>query len=77
VSLPIFHPLLLILRPEPFSHPEWIFEVKYDGFRALAYVEGNPSRLVSRKDSEFGSFVSLNDEIAKTLGSTRASLMAK
>jgi ATP-dependent DNA ligase len=25
--------------PESFDHPDWIFEMKYDGFRALAYVE--------------------------------------
>ena len=28
-------------RPAPFGHPEWIFELKYDGFRALtALVDG-------------------------------------
>ena len=25
--------------PEPFDHPDWIFELKYDGFRALAHLE--------------------------------------
>jgi len=24
---------------EPFDHPEWLFELKYDGFRALAHIE--------------------------------------
>jgi hypothetical protein len=24
-------------RAEPFDHPDWIFEAKLDGFRALAY----------------------------------------
>jgi hypothetical protein len=23
----------------PFDHPDWIFELKYDGWRALAYIE--------------------------------------
>ena len=32
----------------PFEHPDWIFEPKLDGFRALAYVEGGACRLVSR-----------------------------
>jgi hypothetical protein len=22
----------------PFSHPDWLFELKYDGFRALAHI---------------------------------------
>jgi hypothetical protein len=34
-----FLPLPLTRRPEPFSHPDWLFEVKYDGFRSLALVE--------------------------------------
>ena len=32
----------------PFDHPDWIFEPKLDGFRAVAYVEGGGCRLVSR-----------------------------
>jgi ATP-dependent DNA ligase len=31
---------------EPFDDPERIFELKYDGFRALAYVDGGGSKLV-------------------------------
>jgi ATP-dependent DNA ligase len=33
----------------PFDHPDWIFELKHDGFRAIAYIElfeafrGNPA----------------------------------
>jgi len=25
---------------EPFDHPDWIFEIKHDGFRGLAYRRG-------------------------------------
>jgi integrase len=25
----------LTRRKEPFSHPDWVFEIKHDGFRAL------------------------------------------
>jgi ATP-dependent DNA ligase len=24
---------------EPFNHPDWIFEIKWDGFRSLAFIE--------------------------------------
>jgi bifunctional non-homologous end joining protein LigD len=41
--------------PEPFDDPDWIFEVKYDGFRCLAHV-GRDVRLVSRYGHEFGGF---------------------
>jgi bifunctional non-homologous end joining protein LigD len=33
---------------EPFSNPDWLFELKHDGFRALSYVEDGTCRLVSR-----------------------------
>jgi ATP-dependent DNA ligase len=26
----------LLRIPEPFDHPDWLYEVKFDGFRALA-----------------------------------------
>ena len=32
----------------PFSHPDWLFELKYDGFRALAHIDGKRTQLVSR-----------------------------
>src|SRR5262245_24709682 len=35
-------------RAEPFDDPEWLFELKYDGFRALAHVEFGRCTLVSR-----------------------------
>jgi ATP-dependent DNA ligase len=38
----------------PFEHPDWIFEPKLDGFRAVAYVEGGICRLVSRNRLESG-----------------------
>jgi hypothetical protein len=28
----------------PFEHPDWIFEPKLDGFRAVAHVEGGACR---------------------------------
>jgi len=34
-----FQPMPLSRRPLPFDHPEWIFELKYDGFRSLAFIQ--------------------------------------
>jgi ATP-dependent DNA ligase len=48
----------LAIRREPFDHPDFIYEVKYDGFRALAYIEGGYCRLVSRKAHVYKSFPS-------------------
>jgi bifunctional non-homologous end joining protein LigD len=48
----IYKPILAKAACKPFSSNKWIFEVKWDGFRALAYV-GSRFSLKSRKDYEF------------------------
>ena len=37
-----FQPMPLLKRAAPFDDPEWIYELKYDGFRALAVIEDGP-----------------------------------
>jgi bifunctional non-homologous end joining protein LigD len=51
-------------RPEPFDHKDWIYEIKFDGFRALAYIEDGKCRLVSRRRHEYKSFRQLQAAIA-------------
>jgi bifunctional non-homologous end joining protein LigD len=50
---------------KPFNDPEYIFELKHDGFRALAYVEEGTCRLVSRNSNLFKSFASLKASLGK------------
>ena len=59
-----FEPMRLIRRPEPFDHPEWIFELKLDGFRALAYLENGGGYFISRNGNTFASFRNLAAEVA-------------
>jgi bifunctional non-homologous end joining protein LigD len=59
-----FQPLPLTRRPDPFSHPDWLYEIKYDGFRALAHVDPSGVRLVSRNGNNFGSFDPLCQSLA-------------
>jgi bifunctional non-homologous end joining protein LigD len=40
MKFPRFGPMPLRRVREPFDHRDWIFELKYDGFRALAYLDG-------------------------------------
>jgi bifunctional non-homologous end joining protein LigD len=56
----LFSPMPLGRAAEPFNHPDWIFEIKWDGFRSLAFIENGRCRLVSRKRNEFRSFPALN-----------------
>ena len=51
----------------PFDHPDWLFELKYDGWRALAYVENGKCRLVSRRGNAFKRFQDLCATIAAAL----------
>jgi bifunctional non-homologous end joining protein LigD len=47
-----FAPMLPSLASKPFSHPDWIFEPKLDGVRALAFVQGSRALLLARSGIE-------------------------
>ena len=47
-------------KPLPFDHPEWIFELKYDGFRSLAVIHDGRTQLISRNGNPFNSFADLS-----------------
>src|SRR5215470_16699637 len=49
-------PMRLSRRAEPFDSDDFIFELKIDGFRSLAYVENRQCDLVSRKGNLFRNF---------------------
>jgi bifunctional non-homologous end joining protein LigD len=71
----VLQPMLATLVDEPFNDPEWLFEVKLDGYRALAFVENGRSRLVSRNQNEFtADFPELSAELASHLKAERAVL---
>jgi bifunctional non-homologous end joining protein LigD len=42
-------PALATLIEKPFSDPEWLFELKWDGMRVLAFVRGGKVELRSRR----------------------------
>jgi len=48
MPLPRVQPIAPTWRKEPFDDPDWLFEFKYDGFRALCYLEQRRNRLISR-----------------------------
>jgi len=57
--MPFYQPMRLGRKAEPFDHPEWIFELKYDGFPALAVLEYGRCTLYSRNGHPFASFATL------------------
>jgi len=67
-----FQPMPLLKRAAPFDDPEWIFELKYDGFRALAVIEHGRAQLISRNGHSFASFTELGEQIAASVPNARA-----
>jgi bifunctional non-homologous end joining protein LigD len=49
---------------EPFDHPDWLYEIKWDGFRALTCIGGHQCRLVSRRGHVYKSWPYLATELA-------------
>jgi bifunctional non-homologous end joining protein LigD len=64
LALPILSPAELIRLPSPFDDDRFIFELKHDGFRALAYLTPNGCHLVSRRGNVYKSFRSLCDSLS-------------
>ena len=48
-----FIPMLATLIDEPFDNRDWLFEIKWDGYRAVAYCRGEEVELVSRNLKPF------------------------
>jgi len=52
-SMPtIVRPMLAIPTEKPFDSPDWLFEIKWDGYRAVAFVTDGKLRLVSRNQND-------------------------
>ena len=62
-----FPPIKLVIPRRfaaPFDHPDWIFELKHDGFRALAYITEGRCDLISRKHNRYKTFNRLGVDLS-------------
>ena len=64
---PKISPIIPERRPDIFEHPDWVYELKHDGFRALAYLDQGLCRLVSRRGNEMKRFEDLRASLGKEL----------
>jgi bifunctional non-homologous end joining protein LigD len=60
-------PMQASLIREPFNDPEWIYEIKWDGYRTLAYIQEDKVQLRSRNNLSFSRQFPLIAEVLKTL----------
>jgi len=51
----IIRPMLATLVDKPFSDPEWLFETKWDGIRAVCFLNNGRARFVSRNQNDLSS----------------------
>ncbi|ALR29274.1 DNA ligase [Chryseobacterium sp. IHB B 17019] len=57
-------PMLATLVDEPFDSNDWLYEIKWDGYRAVAFMEGKKIELKSRNDKSFAEkFYPIYDEL--------------
>lgn len=63
MTVPQVQPIVPTWRKEPFDDPDWLFDFKYDGFRALCYVEQGRRRLISRNGNVLRRFDALGDQL--------------
>lgn len=62
-NLPLFKPMLAVPSP-PFSSRDYIFEIKWDGYRCLAYLDSS-LQLLSRNGIDMtGTFPELQEIVA-------------
>jgi bifunctional non-homologous end joining protein LigD len=61
-------PMLATLTESSFDDKDWIFEIKYDGYRALSYIDGTDVTIMSRKDLSFNKKFPPVAEALKELG---------
>src|SRR5215469_6516719 len=59
----------------PFDDPDWVFELKYDGFRALAVIEHGGVQLISRNGNQFASFSDLAKNIGACISNTELTVL--
>jgi bifunctional non-homologous end joining protein LigD len=45
-------PMLASIIETPFDDPNWLFEIKWDGYRAVAFIDHRKTRLVSRNQND-------------------------
>ncbi len=71
---PAITPMLASLCEKPFDDPNWLFEIKWDGYRAVAFIEDGDVRLVSRNHNDMTARFSELRGLSKSVNAKNAIL---
>jgi bifunctional non-homologous end joining protein LigD len=58
-------PMKATLVDAPFDDPDWVYEVKWDGYRAVAIIDKKGAELVSRNNLPFDKYYPINELLTK------------
>ena len=72
--LPVIEPAPLASLKLPIDHPNWLFELKHDGFRGMLYADRDRGWLRSRTGNEMRRFDALSQQIRALLKGQRVIL---
>ncbi|UOE46723.1 DNA ligase D [Mucilaginibacter sp. SMC90] len=53
-------PMKATMVDEPFDDPDWLYEVKWDGYRAIAVIDKKGAELISRNNLPFDKYYPIN-----------------
>ena len=67
VTLPLIDPIVPGSRPDPFNHPAWLFEPKYDGFRGMLYLTRTGCTFYSKRGNVMRRFADLAQQVRAEL----------
>jgi bifunctional non-homologous end joining protein LigD len=67
-------PMLAATATKPFDDPNWLFEIKWDGYRAIAFIEDRRLRLISRTQNDLTKQFPELQDLPKFLKAKRAIL---
>src|SRR5260221_8088089 len=70
----VIKPMLATLVDDPFSDPNWLFETKWDGVRAVCFLDNGAARFISRNQNELTEQYPELANIGKSISGVRAIL---
>ena len=69
-----FEPMLPTLVQKPFSSQQWLFEPKWDGWRAMCFVKDGEAHFISRKHNSLSERFPQLKQAADSIQATTAVL---